>query len=69
MKEKIVGWFAYCWAAITGLVSSFYEQPLSDINRTALLVSMTAAIFTAGVNFWYRKRKFEAFLEKNSKED
>ncbi|CAG9001787.1 MAG: hypothetical protein CENE_03814 [Candidatus Celerinatantimonas neptuna] len=53
MKEQLFSKIAYLWAVATGLFGSI------DLNKAAVLVGILATIFTAGVNFYYRRKTFE----------
>ncbi|PSW14771.1 hypothetical protein C9I98_21535 [Photobacterium sanctipauli] len=54
MREKMIGWFAYLWAGFTGLVSGL------SINEIGVVVSIAATLFTAVINWLYRRRMLKA---------
>ncbi|PSB88071.1 hypothetical protein C5F64_08715 [Photobacterium damselae subsp. damselae] len=54
MREKMISWFAYLWAGVTGLASGL------SINEIGVLISISATIFTAFINWLYRRRTLKA---------
>lgn len=63
MKEQLLSKIAYLWAVTTGLCGSI------DLNKVAVLIGILATIFTAGVNFYYRRKTFELHEEEASRQD
>ncbi|BDR34293.1 TPA: HP1 family phage holin [Photobacterium damselae] len=50
----MISWFAYLWAGVTGLASGL------SINEIGVLISISATIFTAFINWLYRRRTLKA---------
>ncbi|WP_158161211.1 phage holin family protein [Grimontia hollisae] len=61
MREKILSLFAYLWAGITGVISGLGEA-ISGIppNELGVWVSIIATVFTAFVNWLYKRRTLNA---------
>lgn len=50
MREKVISWFAYLWAGLTGVASGL------SMNEIGVLISIFATVFTACINWFYRYR-------------
>ena len=54
MREKVISWFAYLWAGLTGVASGL------SMNEIGVLISIFATVFTAFINWFYRHRILKA---------